>query len=650
MLYRFIRQLSTFSRVALLAVGLACSSYFAMPVYSQIPGDGDETRWTKNEYDSQLRLAQVYEENRDFGNAIRLYERLYKERPETLEAFEGYARTLEAMKKFAEAETVITAQLPRLQQQMQADYTIILARLQAKQGKKDDAVSSFEKAEDLYGSVPDCSALLPVAYAMADVGYKSEAMGVIARIIELDKEGSFCAGQGATLYLRLGEYGKAAMQYVTLVDRGESNLNFVQQRLAQFTQDSVSRTQMLEAFKTEIGEKSSLASMQLLAWMYGEAKDYAGAYEIIRKLDDLNGQQKQNRGYELLMFAERARAEGALSTAVAAYDEALSRLKSGETAKHNQQFIQQAELGSIKTKEAFIFSTPVLDTVQLRNVLALYEKYAASGAPREYALEASNRAGRLALDQLFDLTTAKRNFDLATKGVRNQSERLREALFGQVDVSIASLDLAGARAQLDAIFESLDKRTRSSDKLARDRVTYMRALVDYYDGDFDTAISSLQAIMEDPSSDYANDAISLSNLITESSTPAAKASLIVYAKGQLSEVSHNFTQALEHYESIIVTGTSMPLADDAVLRSAEVMVKQRRFAEAVDKLSMVQEKMMTSPIADQAQFRLIEIVERELKDRSRAQRLYEDFLVRYPKSLYTSEARERARKLRGDVF
>ncbi|HET6510969.1 MAG TPA: tetratricopeptide repeat protein, partial [Candidatus Kapabacteria bacterium] len=180
--------------------------------------------------------------------------------------------------------------------------------------------------------------------------------------------------------------------------------------------------------------------------------------------------------------------------------------------------------------------------------------------------------------------------------------------------------------------------------------TYMRALVDYYDGDFDTAISSLQAIMEDPSGDYANDAISLSNLIVESSTPASKASLIVFAKGQLSEVSHAFDQALSHYESIIVTGTSMPLADDAILRSAEVMVKQRRFADAVEKLNTVQEKMMTSPIADQAQFRLIEIVEKDLKDKPRAQRLYEDFLVRYPKSLYTSEARERARRLRGDVF
>lgn len=647
----FFDKISTCSRVALLAFGLAVLPGAVLPAYSQVPGHGDETRWTKNEYEAQLRLAQVYEENRDWMNAHRLYERLFKERPEVTEAFEGYARSLEAQKKFAEAETVISGYLPRLQKQMQGDYTIILARLQAKQGKRQDAINSFERAEEMYGDVSDCSALLPVAYGMVDVGYKPEALRVISRILELDKEGSFCAGQGATLYLRLAEYGKAAVQYVRLVERGESNLGFVQQRLAQFTQDSVSRSEMLAAFKSEIGEKStSLPAMQLLAWMYGEAKDYSGAFSIIQKIDDLNGERKQNRGYELLMFAERARAEGALSTAVAAYDEALKRLKSGETAKHNQQFIQQAELGSIKTKEAFVFSTSTLDTTQLRSVISLYERYAASGAPREYALEANNRAGRLALEHLFDLDIAKRNFEGALTGGRITSERAREAMFGLVDVAIASVDLSTARQRLDAIYETLDKRTRSTDKLMRDRVTYMRALIDYYATEFDTAISSLQAVMEDPASDYANDAIYLSNLIVESSTPAAKGALMTFAKGQLAEASHNYDQALQHYESIVLTGSGTPLGDDAIIRSAEVMVRQRRFAEAVDKLGYIQEKMLTSPIADQAQFRLIEIVEMELKDKPRAQRLYEDFLVRYPKSLYTSEARERARKLRGDVF
>lgn len=644
-------MLLRFSRIALLALGLSIASGVPDSAYAQIPGQGDESRWTQNEFEAQLRLAQVYEEGRDYINAHRIYERLYTERPEVLEAFEGYLRSLEALKKFPEAETTLLGHIEKLERTLAPDYYLVLARLQAKQMKKSEALASFAKAEEMYGMSEDCSVLLPIAYGMVDVGYKQESMEVIERVIALDKDGSFCAGQGATLYLRLSEYGKAAVQYLKLVERGESHLGFVQQRLAQFTQDSASRVEMLNAFKAEVDlQSTSLPSLQLLAWMYGETKDYTGAYQVIEAIDNLNGERKQNRGYELLMFAERSRAEGALETAVKAYDEALKRLKTGETARHNQPFIQQAELGSIKTKEAFVFSKPTIDTLLLRSVIADYQRYASSGVPREYAIDASLRAGRLALDHLFDLSTAKKNFEIAIAGVKNHSPRTREAMFGLVEVAIASSDLAQARKQLDIIDQTLDKRARSSDKLAREQVTYMRALLDFYGGEFDTAIAELQTIMEDPSSDFANDAITLSNMIAESSTPGAKSALISFAKGQFAEASHNFDQALMLYDAIQTTSPSAPLADDAIVRSAETLVKLGRYPEAVEKLGHVQEKMMTSPIADQAQFRMIEIIEKNLNDKAKAQRLYEDFLVRYPKSLHAADARDRARQLRGDVF
>jgi tetratricopeptide (TPR) repeat protein len=642
------------SRIATLVFGLAVgASTLTIPNYAlaQIPGQGDESRWTKNEYEAQLRLAQVYEDNRDYISAHRIYERLYQERPEVLETFEGYVRSLEALKKFAEAEAVLSKHIQKLDRSLAPDYYITLARMQAKQMKRSDALESFEKAEQAFGKSDDCATLLPIAFAMVDLGYRNESIEVIGRVLSLDKDGSFCAGQAATLYLRLAEYGKAAVQYLKLVERGESHLGFVQQRLAQFTQDSASRVEMLAAFKREVDLKSSsLPSLQLLAWMYGETKDYAGAYQVIEAIDNLNGEKKQNKGYELLMFADRARAEGALEIAVMAYDEALRRLKSGDAVKYNQPFIQQAELGAIKTKEAFIFSRPTLDREALKGVVKAYETYASSGVPREYAMEASNRAAKISLDDLFDLESARRNYYAAAGAVRNPTPRGREAMFGLVDVALASADLAAAKRQLDAIDQGLDKRTRSTDKGARDQVAYLRALVDFYSGNFDTSVAQLQSIMEDPTSDFANDAIALSNLIVESSTPAAKGALAIFAKGQLSEISHNYDQAMMHYENIIVTSPSSPLADDAILRSAETLLKLGKTVEAVEKLATVQEKMTTSPIVDQAQFRMIEIIERQIGDKPKAQRLYEDFLVRYPKSLHASDARERARTLRGDVF
>lgn len=609
-----------------------------------------ETHLTQNEFDAQLRLAQVYEENRDWGNAVRVYELLYRQRPLQLEVADGYLRTLEALKRFGDAEKILTERLAAKSGVEQIEVYLTLARVQAKQNKKEDALRSFGLAEERSGEIRDCSALLPIAFGLTEVGYKTEALETLSRISGLSDVGSFCAGQTASLYLRLGEYGKAAAQYLKLVDAGEANLSMVQQRLAQFTQDSISRVEMLEAFRREVNlETSTLPSLQLLAWMYGETKDYDGAYQVIDRIDNINGQKNRTSGYDLLMFAERARAEGALAIAVKAYDEAIRRLKNSQ-GRQNQYFVDQAELGALRTKERFALSQVPIDSAMIRTVVGQYENYARSEKPKEYVIEASLQAASLSFQQLFDLERAKSNYSRVIEGQRVQTERTREAMFGLVDVALARREIPTALNHLRQIEVGLDKRGRPTDKEVRRRITYYRALTDFYQGHFDTVLAQLATITEDPSSDYANDAIALSNLIIESSTPASMGALKAYAEAQFAEISRDHTQALKLYELITATYPSSAIADDAIIRSADLLVKERRFAEAVGRLELVQEKMQTSPIADQAQFRMIEIIERELRDTPRAQRLYEDFLVRYPKSLHATEARERARILRGDVF
>jgi outer membrane protein assembly factor BamD (BamD/ComL family) len=67
-------------------------------------------------------------------------------------------------------------------------------------------------------------------------------------------------------------------------------------------------------------------------------------------------------------------------------------------------------------------------------------------------------------------------------------------------------------------------------------------------------------------------------------------------------------------------------------------------------LEEMQEKYTDSPILDQAAMREAEITEHELHSKDKALKLYEDFLARYPKSPLCTEVRQRARRLRGDVF
>jgi TolA-binding protein len=157
-------------------------------------------------------------------------------------------------------------------------------------------------------------------------------------------------------------------------------------------------------------------------------------------------------------------------------------------------------------------------------------------------------------------------------------------------------------------------------------------------------------VADEASGDFANDAIQLLGLLTENNNPAGQAALRLYAKAGLAAQSSKFEEARSAYQSIVESQTSAPLADDAAIKAAEMLVLLGRPADAVHSLEVMQEKMPSSPMLDAALFREAEIVERTLHDKQRAQRLYEDLLARFSNSTYAAEARERARKLRGDVF
>lgn len=597
------------------------------------------------EFDSQLRLAEVYEGTRDNQNAVRVYEKLWESDSNSVEVFNGLLRNYFTLKRFDNAEKLLINKIQRSSDNY--DLYLLLARSEAFLNKKGAAMDAFSKAQSLVTS-GDCMQQMPVASALTDVNYVPEANALLEKITA--GENPSCAGQAANLYLRLGNYALATKQYLVMLAAGESNLPIVEQRIAQFTIDSAARVLTLGALKEAINqEKPSLASLQLLAWMYSEEKDYTDAFGLILRIDSINGEQHGTKGFELLNFAQKARNEGALDVAVKAYDVAIKRIESGAAA-HNEYYLGQAQIGALMTRQAYLSQLTKPDTAQLRALIGDYELFGESQTSNEFALVALERAGELSYARLFDLQRAARDFAKTVSRAKGYSSMFQDAQFGLADVALASGNTDQARARLDQIDQLLDKRNRAEDKESRMHVLFSRAMIDYYTFQFDSARAILGRIIEEPESDYANDAIQLAGILDENNKPANLATLKQYAMAQFAELKKNLPEAETGYQTIVATNTNSPLADNAALRLAEVEVRLGRPEDALKTLETMQEKMTSSPLLDQAAFRAAEIVERELRDPKRAEKMYEDFLVRFQRSNFDTDARDRARKLRGDVF
>ena len=641
---------------------LLVAAILALPIYTRAQDSGeprDAPHMSSAEYLQKLRLAQVYEENRDPTNAARIYGELYTLNPSDVSVFTGYTRALVSLRRYDDAEKIVNQ---RLKVDASLDMLLLSARLEAWMNKRDESLAMFQKAEQRVNA-KDCASLFPIVYAMMDVSYNQDALQLLDQMRKTSSDDAdICSSQIASLYLRLGEFDRASKEFITILKSGEGNVGMVEQRLAEYLTDSLSRETVLTALEHEIQDADatsggpSRANLRLLAWLYSERKDYSKAFTTIIQLDSLSAGTQGNEGSELLQFAERARSEGALDVAAQAYAEASRRLK---TMPGEDYYVAQAELGSLKTWEAYYLSTsnhesaapvsaPMQDSV--RNLIGKYKDFAATSPISEFALDALVHAGSLSYSELFDLPRATKDFEAVLSRARTLSDPSREAAFRLVDIAYAGQDFALANSRLQHIQDMLGTIHTPNEKDVQEHVLYERALGLYYQSNFDSASVLLGTVASDASSDYANDAIQLSGIIQEANTPGSLPSLKLYSAGALAEQAHKFADAEAAYRAIIDSEINPPLADYAALRSAHVLVQLGRPDDAIRELDSMQVRLPNSPLLDVAAFREAEIVEQNLHDSARAQKMYEDFLENYPNSDFVTDARDRARKLRGDAF
>ncbi len=603
-----------------------------------------------NDFLKQNRLARVYEETRDIPSAARLYTELHKARPGATDVSESLFRCLYALKRYAEADTLLTERIAHERESL--ELYLNLARVRSKLNRKSDALEAFAHAAKFGTGPAYFPNSLSISQTMIEIGYQEEALAFLIRQRENSEESYMFTDQIAGLYFKIGKYEEGTKEYLAMLKNSEQNLSIVEQRIAQFTVDTSVRRSIVKIVTSHIDiDDATFAELRLVAWCCMELKDYKQAFEIYKKLDDLAIKRSSAGagGYELLQFADRIRNEGALDYAIKAYDEAMKRFREGAAKDPlRRNYVRTAELGVLRAKEDYWRSVPDVPADTLEHLLTEYRDFAKSQVLPDLAFEALLRGGELSFKILRNYPVAQLIYENILASSQAYNDKTRDAYFALEEIALAQGDLSGAALRLDVLSDVISRRNRPLDSETVKHILLERARIDYYNGAFDSCLSKLALIIVDPNSDFTNDAIALHSLITENTgnNPA----LQLFAKAELKSLGKDLNAALSAYRSIPESYPTATIADESVMRAVEILIQMKKPNDALGLLANMQEKMTTSPLLDKAVFREAEIVETILKDKARAQRMYEDFLERYPKSPLCTEARKKARMLRGDTF
>lgn len=572
-----------------------------------------------NERD-QARMAQAYERSGDLRNAARLYQELYAVAPNNEMYFNGVVRTLQALDQIPSLYPIVEKHAKRTQR---TDGFVLAGILAAKLGKGSERDSYWKQARELSGN--EESTLLAIGRAQLGAFLFADALTSFqdAR----SQNGSVTAYQDEIIVclMATGKVDKAVDE--SLADyTNEQDLPIIVKRLSAVLSNEAAAP-VLDAKLSS--SQPTPAILRLSLWFYRQQRQWEKALEAATKLDE----KSTSPGSELLSFADGARADEQYSMAIDAYRNVLKRTS-------DQRIQTSAAYGAVRALEQRLRSAKSMNAADARGVVAAYDEVMQRFAQHPIAADALYYSALILDEFLIDTDEAQRRLLRLTSFWKGASITT-DAAMRLADIYLAQGQDTAARQQLQLV---LDLRSGVNEKtdLARLRLADM----DLWRGNDSAALARYEEIASNPNSIATNDALDKLLLLNLRQEDSVAVSVIISAE----EAFHRrrFTTAVDLLASRLDGFRDNDLKDRGAYLAAKSCVAIGDTLRSEPFLLAILQRVPESIFGDQAFWMLASVSEHK-NDVKGAMQYLESLLVYYPRSILIPDARERIRKLRGDV-
>lgn len=591
-----------------------------MAVAAQAQGGTDE------------QLAAQYFQRGEYDKAALYYDKLYRSQPSEY-YYEQLFRCQVSLKDYESAEKLAKDQLRR--QNGDPRYIVDLGSVYRAQGDDDKAMQQFQKA--LKGMKYDQASVRNLANAFSKYNELDLALEAYERGQNGLKDGTNFHYEIATIYAAKGDVPAMVKQYIDLLGANESYIQAVQNGLARYIDFSVADSRS-ETLRTELlrhiqKDPQKTIYQELLIWMYIQQKDLTSALVQSKAMDKRFGEG----GQRVMELAEVAVTNEDWSTAVKCYQYVVTlgsegpnylRARIGEVNTLDRQLTAQAEpareeLVTLQQKYEVTISElgRSRGTLELVRGLARLKAYYLNDAPGAITLleEGITTPGADPKSQ------AEMKLDLGDIHVLNANIWEASLLYSQVDLDFKQ-DMLGHEARL------------------------RNAKVSFYAGDFLWAQGQLDVLKASTSKLIANDAMELSLLISDNlGADSNSVPLSMYAHAQLLSFQHRYDEALTELDSLTLTYPMHSISDEVFMERFRIAYARHQYDSAAVWLVKITEQYPNDILMDNALIELGRLYDTKLKDPEKAKQYYERLLFEQGGSIFVPEARDRFRRLRGDM-
>lgn len=437
----------------------------------------------------------------------------------------------------------------------------------------------------------------------------------------------------ANIYRLQNNKQKMVDEFLNFAIQNPRNLQYVKntfQVLLTEPEDLESLERML--FELVQTNPSNDVYTEMLIWVSLQQKNFYGAFIQARAVD----KRLQMGGAKILNVGVIALNNKDFTNAIKIFDYLASNYPESNIAI-------QAQLYRINARENLVKTTYPVDLNEVSKLIVEY-----NGFIKTFANNYSTGQAKLNKARLFAYYLNRNDSAITIIQDLLKSPRINQTLIAQAKLDLADIYLLDDQPWESALLYAQVDKTMKETPLGYE-AKLRNAKLAYYRGDFQLAQEYLDILKLATSREIANDALELSVFIQSNTAfDTSTVALSRYADVQLLLYQHKSAEALIEIDSMLVTWPGHDLTDDLLYVKADIKKKNGDFNEAAELLNRIVEEYGKGLLGAKSYFELGVLYEDNIKDKEKAQEIYNDFLKKYPGSIYTTDARKRFRVLRGD--
>ena len=598
-----------------------------VPVPPQHKSKNNQSAQASRQVDEQL--AYKFLNDKEYDKAADIYQQLYVNRG-YYHYFSQYVECLILLEKLDEAEKELKSFIKTDNTTNKWKSNVALAYVHLRKNEKDKSDKILKK---LINELPEDKNLFnQIANGMRAKDFNEFAIMLYDRGSNISSMNYKFFMEKAQTYQTMMNFEKATENYLLHLEESPEDYDVVKSRMSYMLRynvdDSVVDDMRFVLLKKAQDNMNNEIFAELLVWFALQMKDYEIALDQEIALD----RRFSDREFDIIYLAKIARDNEQYDIAIKAYDYLVKKAQEGA-------YYEEAVVGLIE--------------VRYQNVVS-----SKSGESAEFYSEFEKRIEK----ECFELSMSDKTIPILIIRADilafrlNEIEKAIEILENALNLNLSKLNKSRLKMKLADIYLFKEEVWEATllysqvDKSMKEEpigheARFKNAQLRYYIGEFDWALAVLNILKSATSKLIANDAMTLSLMITDNleyDTVAlqrlAKADYYIYQKRY--ELANQMLDSVNMYNPNEV---SMPCL---LMRKAQMAFDNNDYEMADSLYKRVYQGYADSYIADDALLKDAILLEKFLDRKEEAMECYAKLIDDYASSVYVAQARNAYRRIR----